>query len=272
MRNNRTGFTLIELIIVLLVLASLAALVVPTLGFVKDQSDKSLAANGAQQVLNNLETYKAATGRYPDRLDTMVTASGDYFSAAYGTSAGLFPYGTIGTVPAYAFVNGGGVTQLAVADESLLASGGANDAHFADSTTNLSSFGGPSVCIIDGTSQPFYGGNTRRIVNACFPNQIDASAPVVPAGHTLVALGVGALNGAVGATMTQPPLCPEQSNSDPDNYDRFIAVFDAVASGGPAGRGQLKLKCVLDSEWKPVAWNIKQYKASGPDDDFGSAP
>ena len=266
-RANSRAFTLLELIVVLVVLAALASMVIPTLGFVKDQSDTATAAATAQEVLNNLEIFKASTGRYPNRLETMVNTDGDYYSRAYGTSAGLFPYGTIGTggFAYYGFNNGGGMTEVANHDETAT---DPNNSGVVAPLNNTTQF-----CVIDATqAQPFYESKARRIVNTCFPNQADRGNPIVPDNHTLIALAVGNLNGAVGSTMTDAPLCPEKSGSNPDNYDRFIAVFDVDFSGGGAtGRGQVKLKCVLDSEYNVVATNLRYYKNSGPNDSLGEA-
>lgn len=81
-RANRrsSGFTLIELLIVLVVLASLAALVVPMLGWARQQSAFATAASGAAEAFNNLELYRAATGRYPDRFDSLLTNDGQLYT------------------------------------------------------------------------------------------------------------------------------------------------------------------------------------------------
>ncbi|MEL6107290.1 MAG: prepilin-type N-terminal cleavage/methylation domain-containing protein [Planctomycetota bacterium] len=275
---RKQGFTLIELIIVLLVLASLAALVVPTLGFVKDQSDTALSANGAQQVLNNLETYKAATGRYPDRLDTLVDETGAAYSPVYTINGPGNPY--IGSVANasdgnffyYYMQNGGGISQVSVHDSTNVPGSSGYDPNAPGAAADLG--GGTNLVIAEEGES--YTGKRGSIISTCFPNQDPADTAsgraTIPSGHTLVFMGVGANNGAVGATMTQAPLAPEKSAHDPDQYDRFIAVFD-VTSGGPNFRGQVKLKALLDPQFNVVSRNITAYKSSTPDDSFGqSAP
>ncbi len=273
--GRRLGFTLIELIIVLLVLASLAALVVPTLGFVKDQADTSLTANGAQQVLNNLEQFKAATGRYPNRLDSLVDESGNWYSPIYTISDGNPYIGTIenGGGPSFAWYfmeHGGGMTEVVQHDSTNVPGSRGYDPNAPGVTVPIDG-STPLNVVLAGTS---YTGKRAQIISACFPNQnpadVAANRATVPEGHTLVLLGVGASNAAVGSTMTQPPLAPEKSAYDPDQYDRFIAVFD-VQRTGPNFRGQVKLKAVLDPEFNVVSRNITAYRNSSPDDSFGSS-
>ncbi|MEM6469816.1 MAG: prepilin-type N-terminal cleavage/methylation domain-containing protein [Planctomycetota bacterium] len=272
-RNRSRGFTLIELIIVLAVLASLAALVVPTLGFVKDQTDTSLAANGAQQVLNNLETFKAATGRYPNRMDSLIDDSGQFYAPVYDISGGTAPY--IGEVSGggdftwYFIQNGAGMSEVAVHDSSNIPGSSSFDPNAPGIAQPISS--APLNLVQAGTS---HTGKRGDIISTCYPNQdpVDVAngRATVPEGHTMLLLGVGATNSAVGATMAQAPLAPTKSAYNPDDYDRFIAVFD-VTRGGPNFRGQMTLKAVLDPQFNVVARNIEAYQASTPDDSFGSS-
>ena len=68
---------------------------------------------GAAEVVNNLETYKAATGVYPSRLDSLIDTTGAVYSKAY---AGVAEMTTIdnGSSSAvnYFLENGGGITQV----------------------------------------------------------------------------------------------------------------------------------------------------------------
>ncbi|QGJ68953.1 Hypothetical protein PBC10988_6180 [Planctomycetales bacterium 10988] len=270
---RRAGFTLVELIIVLLVLAALASMLIPTLGYVKDMSDTATSAAAAQEIVNNLEIYKASTGRYPNRLDSLVSEDGTCFSRLYGGSSGTFQLGTIGAgdyYAYYAFNNGAGMDELMLHTNPE----DPEDPDFDPNSAGVLGDLGPSTqfCIVDYqiAKSGSYGSFARNIVNICFPNQEDPSDPVVPEYHTLVALGVGPYNSAVGATMTSAPLVPEKSGSNPLQYDRYIAIFDAdIEGGGSRGRGQVKLKCVIDSEFNVVGTNLRYYKQSAPGDSYG---
>lgn len=268
--KRRNGFTLIELIIVLLVLASLAALVVPTLGFVKDQSDTALSANGAQNVLNNLEMFKASHGHYPNRLDSLVDETGNFYSRVYNGS-GTPLYGTVlpGGGSGFAWYwmsNGGAIDQVAVHNSANTT----GDPNVAGQPVQLS--GGTPLWVMEPGYSPgpgMSGIKERALINSCYPNQSDPNQPAIPAGRTLVFLGVGASNSAVGATMTQAPLAPEKTGSEASEYDRYIAAFD-VSSGGAVNRGNVQLRAVLDPEFNVVARNIQFYNNSRPGDDLGS--
>lgn len=261
-RRARAGFTLLELIIVLVVLVALAALVIPLLGFVRDQANFATAAAGAAETLNNLEIYKASTGNYPNRMDTLTNDSGGYYANMYGASAGQFPYGSTGTNAsvAYYLSHGAGMTEFMAHDETV------EDPNASTETGTPIAGSAASFAIIDPDSvAPFYEAKMRRIVRAAFPNQSGGSGPndvAVPDGHFLVALGVGARNSTVGNTMLSAPV---HQAGDPETYTRYIAVFDV--SAGPTGRGKVQLKLVLDSEFEVIAKNIANYTASGPVDE-----
>ena len=265
---SRAGFTLLELIIVLVVLAALAAMVIPTLGWVKDQADAATTAAGAQELLNNLEIYKGATGRYPQRLDTMIDETGALNADMYGSASS---YGSVvagGGSAYYYMTNGAGITQVTqhISSQSSATGGDPNTA-----TTVVALDGStPLFVMAAGTvADTTYTDKTALIIQAAFPNQTNPTTSVVPDGHTLVFLGVGSKNSAAGSTMTGAPLAPEKAGSDPNDYDRYIAVFD-VQAGGSNARGQMQLRAVLDPEFNVVARNLKFYKNSGPQDDEGN--
>ena len=63
-----------------------------------------------------------------------------------------------------------------------------------------------------------------------------------PSDVTLVALGVGPSNNALGKTMTSPPMDPRVDPSQV--YGRFVAIY-AVYS--PRAGRRAELKCVLNA-------------------------
>lgn len=77
LRNRRkSGFTLIELIMVLVIITALAALVIPVIDYIRRTSDKASASFAIAQVAENLALYRTQTGRYPGGLDLLMEGDG----------------------------------------------------------------------------------------------------------------------------------------------------------------------------------------------------
>jgi prepilin-type N-terminal cleavage/methylation domain-containing protein len=268
----RRGFTLLELIIVLAVLAALAALVVPILGWVRDQSKYATAAAGAAEALNNLEIYKAANGKYPDRFDSLVDTSGAAFGGLYDvmTAPSIpdgYKFGSIvaGSTVSYGFTNGGGPANVVAHTPYPASVTSSYDPNASTESAAATAISASQVLTIDPTtSNSLYVAKVRRIVRAAFPNQTDPANPRIPTGHTLVALGIGSRVASTGSTMMSAPV---HQGAAVGKYGRFIAVF--AVSPGPTGRGKIQLKMVLDSEFEVAAKNVTNYQGSGPVDDQG---
>lgn len=74
LQRNRKGFTLIELMVVVVILGILAGAAIMTLG--GGQSDKAKRARAASDIstfMSALEFYKLDVGSYPASLDDLVT-------------------------------------------------------------------------------------------------------------------------------------------------------------------------------------------------------
>ncbi|MCB1773537.1 MAG: type II secretion system major pseudopilin GspG [Gammaproteobacteria bacterium] len=70
---RRRGFTLIELIVVIALIAVLAAVVAPNLlGKASDANRKSAAVQ-IEKISNAVELFRLETGQYPESLDDLVT-------------------------------------------------------------------------------------------------------------------------------------------------------------------------------------------------------
>ena len=70
--NRRDGFTLIELIVVIALVAVLAAVVAPNLlGKASDANRKS-AVIQLEKIASSVELYRLETGRYPESLEDLV--------------------------------------------------------------------------------------------------------------------------------------------------------------------------------------------------------
>ncbi|MBQ3597726.1 MAG: prepilin-type N-terminal cleavage/methylation domain-containing protein [Clostridia bacterium] len=76
-KNNRKGFTIVELVIVIAVIAILAAVLIPTFGNVIEKANISAAKQEAKNVFTNYVTVTAETGAYVD--DGFVLTSKGYY-------------------------------------------------------------------------------------------------------------------------------------------------------------------------------------------------
>ena len=75
--GNRTAFTLIELLLVLVILAVLAAVVVPKFTNRSEQARVTAAKTGISSIETALDAFEVDNGRYPtsdERLDALVNA------------------------------------------------------------------------------------------------------------------------------------------------------------------------------------------------------
>lgn len=76
-RTLPKGFTLVELLIVITVIAILAALVLRTAGYVQERGARSRAESEIAALSAALESYKADNGDYPPGTNTTTTSAGN---------------------------------------------------------------------------------------------------------------------------------------------------------------------------------------------------
>jgi len=80
-RNQNKGFTLIEVLIVIVVVGILALIVIPRLaGAVRKSKEASLRAN-LKQIRDGIEQFEANTASWPPSLNDVMAASGGAISA-----------------------------------------------------------------------------------------------------------------------------------------------------------------------------------------------
>lgn len=94
-RTNKKGFTLVELVIVLAVLAIIAAIAIPAAGAIMSDANKRADASNAEMYNNAIQLHYAANGAYPADAAAARTAITTY-SKAKSVSApkqgGLYVY------------------------------------------------------------------------------------------------------------------------------------------------------------------------------------
>jgi prepilin-type N-terminal cleavage/methylation domain-containing protein len=91
--KSRIGFTLVELIVVVLIIAALAAIAIPRISSSSTKAKSSACDTNVDVINTQIELYKANTGSWPSAL-TDVTGNEDYFpdgepNCPYGTAYSL---------------------------------------------------------------------------------------------------------------------------------------------------------------------------------------
>ena len=76
-KNNRKGFTIVELVIVIAVIAILATVMVPTFGKVIDKANRSAALQEAKNLYTDYITNNAETGGFEE--DVVVKVDDNLF-------------------------------------------------------------------------------------------------------------------------------------------------------------------------------------------------
>ncbi|MEL7338601.1 MAG: type II secretion system protein, partial [Planctomycetota bacterium] len=209
-RHNRSGFTLIELVMVILILAIVAGLAVPVVGWLRRSANYGAQANTQAAIGSNLEFFRTTYGNngYPDNLDSLVVTGGtDIIPTTDDAADGYLDHG-------FDFLTLGDLTADQAASFNWLDT--VYD-HYttADRFNGLQgspgnsgvfprAFDGLNVAIAaePGTT-PATAVDTeqRLLLQEIYPEG-------VPADVRLVAFGIGPNNSAIGRTMQSVPTDP----------------------------------------------------------------
>ncbi|MBE7466239.1 MAG: type II secretion system protein [Planctomycetes bacterium] len=264
-RRRPGGFTLIELVMVLVILAAIAGLVIPQVAMLGRSADMAATAKNAQDVANNIQLHFVQLKRYPQYMDSLVTTEStpDIYDPAKdysGTDAPANESEQLTGLPIsgpslYADLAAGTVSNVSggaqwyrsfsrggfdfVMDHSYAVTNSNNSA-----TTSRALASGMTVAEVQSGSV---------VAKAIYP----ATAGVPPASERLVALGFGPSNSAIGKTTLQAPIYP---GCDGKYYGRYIAIFKIYANGE-----RPTLCMVTDSYGRYPDYSIQQFNESLPD-------
>lgn len=236
--ENRTGFTLIELVMVIMILAIVAGLAVPIVGWLRRSANYASQANTQQAIASNFEFYRSTYGNnnYPGHLDSLVltgTSNPIYSVSGYcdgGHAADLYTIDDLDSDETACLTKWLG--HVFDHTENPYAGLQGNP---GNSATVERAFDGTNVAVI-GDSTTTFTGEGALLVNELYPDG-------VPADVKLVAFGIGQYNDAVGKTMHSAPLDSRVDNSKV--YGRYIGVF---ATYSPRAGRRAQLKAVLNAK------------------------
>ena len=77
-RLAKQGFTLVELMVVIVILGILATMVAVNVGGTDDEAKVGVAKGDVKMIFNAVERYKLRVGEYPESLEELMTGPGDW--------------------------------------------------------------------------------------------------------------------------------------------------------------------------------------------------
>lgn len=275
--RRRLGFTLIEMVLVLIILATIAGLVISQISMLGRTSDMAATAKNQQDIANQLGLYFVLQKRMPQRLDSLLEA---------GATAGDPPVGVLqardgaGAATASSLdqrrgfpLNGanGVVLPKDGTDVNLVMATvtGQNRRSFTrlgfdflmdhDATVANSNNSGTRERAVSGdfaAATVVEGKPLARqlypLPTAAFPDGGDFPADV----GVVVAVGIGPACSLIPNTMLNAPAYP---GSDGAYYGRYIAYFACFNNGERA-----QLVGVSDSYGRFPNYSIQQFNESLP--------
>ncbi|MBL8795431.1 MAG: prepilin-type N-terminal cleavage/methylation domain-containing protein [Planctomycetia bacterium] len=262
--TRRAGFSLIELVVVLVVIATLAGLAIPIVNMLTRTSNMTASAKTQSDLANNLQLFFTLQKRYPQGMDSLITTSGAIYSSdttdANTQTIGLPYAGSDGTrlqdqLTVATLTNASGAQYLRSFQRS-----GFDWVYDHDTTAVDSNISGTTQRLLTASPCTVAEVNPAASSSGSATGQ-NLTQKLVPAGlasgQRLIALGVGPRNTAVGKTITNCPIYP---GCDGKYYGRFVAVFMIYATGERA-----TLVSVIDPYGRHADVTQKQINESLPD-------
>lgn len=275
--TRRRGFTLIEMVLVLIILATIAGLVISQMSMLGRTSDMAATAKNQQDIANQLSLYFVLQKRMPQRLDSLLVDDGT------GTLSIMTALDAAGNPTTSSNDQRWGF-PLNGANGIVLPTDGTNTNLQMTTVTNAlgrRSFTrlGFDFLMDHSTSVGFTNSNNSGIVEralsgdfaaatvvegsplarqlyplptTAFPNGGDIPADV----GSVIAVGIGPNCSLIPNTMLNAPAYP---GSDGAYYGRYIAYFACFSNGERA-----QLIGVSDSYGRFPNYSIQQFNESLP--------
>lgn len=254
--KSHGGFTLLELVIVIMIIAAIAGLVIPQLSMIGRSTDMAMSGKTQADLASNLQTYFVLQKRFPTGMDSLLTAGGDVFLPVDLDGDGEQDTGLPDSGPhldrdleavdlvdlsgsyARSFTRAG-FDFVYDHDTSVT---NANDSAKLTTERPLST----SECLVAKVR------DDAAIIERIMPNG------AVKPDTVLVALGIGPNNDMRSKTLTNAPVYP---GCDGSYYGRYVAIFKVYANGERAS-----LVAVVDSYGRDPDYTQQQFSESLPDD------
>ena len=269
-RAPRRALTLIELVIVLMIIATIAGFVIPRVGMLTRSSDMAATAKTQADLSNNIELYFSLQKRYPIGMDSLLVepdATAVYTPA--NDDDGNQVSGLPGSNPhLHRDLRPGVLTNVDGGPQwirSLTRSGFENVYDHSREVTNsnqsattLRAFSSGDETIRVAEVIPRTEGGDSILLRL-LPGASAAATPndLIAPGTRLVAFGIGQNCDMMTKTLVNAPIYPQ---CDGTYYGRYVAIFRIYATGERA-----TLVGVVDSYGRSQDYTQEQFNESLPD-------
>ncbi|MEZ6087106.1 MAG: hypothetical protein R3C05_03550 [Pirellulaceae bacterium] len=273
------GFTLLELILVLFILAAVAGLVIPQLGMLGRSTDMAATAKTQADLATNVQMYFVMQKSYPQGMDSLLVGDGSggdptgvYAPVSDATTGdqtsglpdsgpnldrdlvmvNLADTGTFDVLPGASYTGyarsftRGGFDFLFDHDRSVINS---NDSAKFGSARPLVRNSAVWVAKLADTKDG--DATTAALIGRLMPGGI------VEPNTILVALGFGPNNDMRSKTVVNAPIYP---GCDGSYYGRYVGIFKVYANGE-----RPTLVAVVDSYGRDPDYSQQQFNESLPD-------
>jgi len=213
-RKSRSGFTLVELIVVLMILVGLAAILIPAVTDMVARTNASTSASNISEVASSIQRYEAQFLSYPNNLDSLMTdltgTDLDTLSTSLTAATSDLTLTTASLVP----LTNAGITSVGI--------------HAVGDNT----FQAPTATTLT---------DTTVLKGLTAAAQVSLGIETTGVADKYVVFGIGALSDLNGKTSIDAPVYfPENGTLNPDTvYGRFIAVFQITDGTDPLSRAKL---------------------------------
>jgi prepilin-type N-terminal cleavage/methylation domain-containing protein len=263
--RRSSGFTMLELVVVMAIIAALAGIAVAKFDMLQLKSEKVAAASTMTNLMRNIQTYRAVTNFYPDRWDSLIDPTATPANSLRQPGP---PGGAVGLDPGIA--GGNGFTAKLTTDtltaneqKSLARLGILTILNHTGDLTKHYREGFSTIVTLDGTGTPAVAVITptsaANIVRGIYPQLPPTGTPVIPANKKLVVFGLGKYCTIVGNNTDMGMLAeaPTYTYSNAQFYDRYLAVFEVDANGGRS-----KLVAVLGADGDLAADELAAFNSN----------
>lgn len=236
----RRSFTLIELVVVLVIIATLAGLILPTLSQLGRSTDMAATASSQRELANNLQLFFTLQKRFPQGMDSLLVDNGGADPTAVYTATqadgATVPTGESDQALGLPVSGAGGANPNSDLTLGTLTSGQRRSFtrcgfdfvydHVYSEVNSNNSATQQRALPSSGTMVAAVVNPTSVLAQRLLPNENGAGTP--EPNTQIVAVGIGPRNSAIGKTVNNAPTYP---GADGRYYGRFIAYFKVYETG-----------------------------------------